>query len=128
MVGLPGRRPWNRAKGADPKPAPLKGETCFWPLVPASCARFSFSGVLLLPGPGFLVFVLGFRRLGLAGASSFFWVLFSRARFCLFLFLFLLLASGVTFQLLEGGASGQTQGHRPKDRLFQVPLWTFDVL
>ena len=35
-----------------------------------------------------------------------------------FLFLFLLLAAGVTFQLLEGGTSGQTQGHRPKNRFW----------
>ena len=60
--------------------------------------------------------VSGFR-LGLAGcAGSFSGVLFSRARSCLFLFLFLLLAAGVTFQLPAGGTSGQTQGHPPKNR------------
>ena len=33
---------------------------------------------------------------------------------------FFLLAAGVTFQLPAGGTSGQTQGHRPKNRPFQV--------
>ena len=52
----------------------------------------------------------------------FFWVLFSRSqsRLVLVCFLFLLLfrsmAAGVTFQLPEGGTSGQTQGHEPKNR------------
>ena len=38
------------------------------------------------------------------------------------------LAAGVTFQLLEGGTSGQTQGHRPKNRPFQVSPFTWYFL
>ena len=75
-------------------------------------------------------------------APVLFWVLFSQARFrlvpvCLCSFsCFFPLAAGVTFQLPEGGTSGQTQGHPPKNWYWaptqgpglQVRLWTFDVL
>ena len=41
---------------------------------------------------------------------------------------FFLLAAGVTFQLPAGGTSGQTQGHRPKNRPSQVSPFTWYFL
>ena len=79
-------------KGTDPKNRHSLNEMCFVPgvrlsLWPGWLPRFLFWGALF-PGPVLSVV----------------------------LFLFLLLAAGVTFQLLEGGTSGQTQGHRPKNQ------------
>ena len=111
-----GRRPKNRAtkKGAPTQELAQSKRNVFRPWCP--------------------VFALAW----LAAPVPFLGCSFPRARscLCLFLLLFLLLAAGVTFQLLEGGTSGQTQGHRPKnwyraptqERPFRYPFWTFDVL
>ena len=77
-------------------------------------------------------------RLGLAGCyGSFSGVLFSRARSCLFLFLLFLHRPRASRSSSwregrrvkrEGTDPRSGTGHRPEDRLFQVTLWTFDVL
>ena len=109
-----GRRPDNRAtnKGHRPKNRHSLNGMCFVPGVlfspwPGWLRRFLFWGALL-PGPVLSVFCSCF----------FFWPRASRSS-----------------SLREGrrvkhkGTDPRTvSGHRPKDRLFQVSLWTFDVL
>ena len=91
--------------------------------------RHSLNGMCFVPG------VLFSPWAWLAASVPFLGCSFAGPGPVCFLFLFLLLAAGVTFQLLEGGTSGQTQGHRPKNRFWAptqgpalsgIPL--FDVL
>ena len=97
-----GRRPQNRAKGADPRTGNLKGEKCFCP------------SVLSSPCPGLPVPGLSwFRVAGSPALPLRVPVCFGSAS-CFFL-----LAAGVTFQLPAGGTSGQVSflfGRRPKNR------------
>ena len=95
-----GNRPQNRAKGADPRTGNLKMAESVSVLA-CLCRGFPGSGSLVL------------RPLPLRVPV---WLLSSSC--------FFPLAAGVTFQLPAGGTSGQTQGHGPKNRSFQVSLLT----
>ena len=96
----PRRRPQNRARGAVPRTGTHKSEMCFGfglrcPACPGSPGWGFFLGLgSLVPFPGPCVFLSFFP----------------------FSFCFFSLTAGVTFQLPEGGTSGQSLGRRPKNR------------
>ena len=109
-----GHRPQNRAKGADPRTGNLKGEKCFCP------------GVLSSPCPGLPVAGLSWFRVAGSPALplrvpvcfvppdvSFHWPRASRSS-----------SQREGRRVKRRGTDTRTgTGHRPKDRLFQVPLY-----